>query len=335
MRLVTWMMVGLLLPRPGLLDGHPQQDQAGVPKRSDSISVIHGPDKPHGHAPETADGTPPCGYGMAKCRSQQPSTPHENHTGRNVAIGVGVGVLAGVVLGKIAASHRANHVETLSEKGPQYPDLLHMSRFQVTGFVRGNWPLVVDYGTEAGTYAVLTIVAEGSAPVSAVLPTTLTGRTLVKLLLPASLGSSLKIADFTIRATVSHSDQHLRYFRVYGFGCGARAVGSVAIDQLKFSPGVVTASHSETQFGFHAHTSFDRVKAEFMQLEFVDQCMENKMFDAKPINRRLQENDSIQDTWNANKAHPGQIQFRVRGWMTKEAGGDWVSAFSPDLVLRQ
>ena len=72
-----------------------------------------------------------------------------------------------------------------------------------------------------------------------------------------------------------------------------------------------------------------------MQLEFVDQCIENKMFDDKPINHRLQENDSIQDTWNANKAHPGQIQFRVRGWMTKEAGGDWVSAFSPDLVLRQ
>src|SRR5947209_10103232 len=58
-----------------------------------------------------------------------------------------------------------------------------------------------------------------------------------------------------------------------------------------------------------------------MQLQFIDNCMENKRVDDKSIDRRLQENDRVEDTWNAKKSHPGQIQFRVRGWMANRQWG--------------
>lgn len=340
MRITSGLLVALLAVRPGSVCLAAPQDRPSPPASTDSMTVIPGTNESsHGHSADTVPGTPPCGYGTATCGSNgsnqpRPAAHPADHTGRNVAIGVGTGALAGLALYEIA-SHRSDHVKTLSEKGPQFPELLHMSRFQVTGFVKGNWPVVIDYEAERGAYAVLTIAAEGAARVNATLPTQQTGRQLVRVLVPPALGSELKIADFTIVSTISQSDQRLVYFRVYGFGAGPRAVGSVAIDQLKFGPGVVTAAQPETQIGFHAHSTFDKVTAEFLQLQVVDNCLENKKFDDKPFKGRLLENDRIDDTWNARKAHSGQIQFRVRGWMTKDSGGDWVSAFSPELVQRQ
>jgi len=340
MRFLAWVMVVVLTLQCGQLspaaraqtyDG-PNQPQ---PKRTVPVAPVT-PQPSHGHPADTRSGSQPCEYGDRRCGSN-PTTPapHEDdHTGRNVAIGVGAGALAGLVIYKVA-THKAEHVKTLDEKGPQFPEVLHMSKFQVTGFVKGGWPIVLDYEAQPGTNAVVIVSPEGSAPFRAILPTQATGRQQVRIQAPPNIGTELKIADFTIVSTVSPTDPRLAYFRVYGFGCGPRAIGSVAIDELRFSPAIVTASNSDTHFGFHAHTSFDRVRAEFMQLQFIDNCMENKQFDDKSINRRLQENESVEDTWNAKKSHPGQIQFRVRGWMTKDNGGDWVSAFSPDLVLRQ
>jgi hypothetical protein len=107
-----------------------------------------------------------------------------------------------------------------------------------------------------------------------------------------------------------------RYLRIYGFGCGRRAVGSVAIDNLRFGPQAVTVSDPETHFGFHTHTIFDKMKPEFMQVASVDNTMQGQTFDNKKINRRVGEGESINDEWNAKKANAGPIQFRVRGWMT-------------------
>jgi hypothetical protein len=72
-----------------------------------------------------------------------------------------------------------------------------------------------------------------------------------------------------------------------------------------------------------------------MQIGLVDHCVEGQKVDDKSINRHVDAEENVQDTWNAKKAHPGQIQFRVRGWMTRDNGGDWVSAFSPELVRKQ
>jgi hypothetical protein len=340
MRIATWVLVATLIVQPGWIGlASPQDRQTPKPSPStDSIPIVNdGMQNVHGHKPETNTGTPPCGYRNTSC-GQNPSPPtahNDDHTGRNVAIGVGVGALAGVLLAKML-TNRPDHLQTLSQKGPQFPELLHMSRFQVTGFLRGTWPMILDYEAEAGSYTVLTISSEGAGPFKTQIPTQSVGRQRIRMRAPASLGADLKIADFTIVSTKSKTNPQLSYFRVYGFGAGPRAVGSVAIDQLKFGPPtVITAAHPDAKVGFHAHTAFDKVTAEFMQLQFFDNCLENKKFDDMPWKSRVLENNNVEDNWNGRKSQPGQIQFRVRGWMTKDNGGDWVSAFSPQLLQRQ
>ena len=289
---------------------------------------------PSRHPPDKRTGTPPCGYYDANVKCVPPDTtrPHDN-TARNVGIGVGLGLLTGLVIAGIA-HHSAAGVK-LSDNGPQFPDMLHESTFHVTGFVHGGWPLVVDYEPTAGSYLVLTVATPGIQPFTQVLSTQTRARYLQILNIPTEFGADLRIADFSLQSTRSQSDPTLTYLRVYGIGCGPRAVGSVAIDQLHFGPQSISGSSPQTQLSFHSHTKFDNVRSEFMQVALVDNCMEGQKVDDKSINRNVNAEDSVQDTWNAKKAHPGQIQFRVRGWMTKENKGDWVSAFSPDLVFKQ
>ena len=296
--------------------------------------------QPHGHPAETNPGPRPCEYGDPRCgRGQTPPPPHrDDHTGRNVAIGVGVGAVAGLIIAGAAASHH-NHnynsaAKTISDHGPQYPEFLHMSTFQVTGFMKGGWPLVVDYEAETGTYAVLTVVTENALQFTQPLDVGQGERRLLILQLPTALGSDLKMAAFTIRATVSPRDDRLRYLRIYGFGCGKKAVGSVAIDQLRFGPATISKGQTDTQFSFHSHTDFEKMRAEFMQVRLVDNCIEGQLAGDKSIGHRVAENDSVHERWDAKKVAQGQIQLRVRGWMTAGGGGDWVSAFSPDLVLK-
>jgi hypothetical protein len=318
----------------------------------------------HGHPPDNRTGTPPCGgtryttvYIPCAGSQGQPGTtqwPGSNSGsnsgdrqppivggGRRVPTwpaGFGVGLFDRVPIWSLSepAAHEVN--EQLNRNGPQFPESLRMSNFRVTGFAKGLWPVVVDYEAEQGGYVLLTVVTQNAPPAEAILAVPQTGRRLQLLRLPAEFGTTLKSATFSIDATASATDPEPRYLRIYGFGCGPKAVGSVAIDNLRFGPGAVTASDPETHFGFHTHTMFDKMKAEFMQIAMVDHSIEGQLFDNKKIDRRVAEGESINDQWSAKKAKTGPIQFRVRGWMTVRGdndGGDWVSAFSPDLVFKQ
>jgi hypothetical protein len=247
-------------------------------------------------------------------------------------------LLAGVAIASLADNTAHDASQQLSRNGPQFPSNLRMSDFRVTGFAKGGWPVVIDYEADPGAYVLLTVVTQNAPPAQAVLVVPPAGRHLQLLRLPAEFGATRKIADFSIEATTSATDPTPRFLRIFGFGCGPKAVGSVAIDELRFGPQAVSASDQETHFGFHAHTNFDKMKAEFMQVAMVNNSIEGQIFDDKKIDRRVMEEESVNDQWSAKKAHPGQIQFRVRGWMTIHGdsdGGDWVSAFSPDLVLKQ
>jgi hypothetical protein len=121
--------------------------------------------------------------------------------------------------------------------------------------------VVVDYEAAPGTYILLTVVTQNASPAEAVLAAPQNGRRLQLLSLPLEFGTTLKTAAFSLSATASATDPTPRYLRIYGFGCGPRAVGSVAIDLLRFGPQEVSAAQPETQFGFHTHTTFDKMKA--------------------------------------------------------------------------
>lgn len=300
----------------------------------------------HGHPPDNRTGTSPCAYsrtGVAGCTGSQPQPgqrqprPGTGYRPVRLPIGWGVGLFEGIPIWSLPPSVAQQASDRLNREGPQFPESLRMSNFRVTGFAKGGWPVVVDYEAEPGAYVVLTIVTQNAPAAQAVLAVPPTGRRLQLLRLPVEFGTELKSASFSIDATASATDPEPRYLRIYGIGCGKRAVGSVAIDELRFGPGAVSASDLETHFGFHTHTMFDKMKAEFMQIAMVDRSIEGQIFDNKKIDRRVAEGESINDHWSAKKAKPGPIQFRVRGWMTVrgDTGGDWVSAFSPDLVMRQ
>jgi hypothetical protein len=325
-RILACMLVLALAVGPSL------EAQTPNPKVDASKRAATSDGRNPSHPADTRQGTPPCGYRGSNCPQPEPARHHDD-TGRNIALGVGLGALLGVTIAGVA--HHSSAGVKLSDQGPQFPDMLHESTFHVTGFVRGGWPLVVDYEPSPGSYLVLTVATPEIPPFTTVLPTPQATRRLLILRLPSSFGDALRIANFGIESMVSPGDQTLRYLRIYGFGCGPRAVGSVAIDQLRFGPQIISSDKPDTQLSFHSHTRFDRVRSEFMQIALVGDCVEGQKVDDKSINRHVNAEDSVQDTWNAKKARPGQIQFRVRGWMTGDNGGDWVSAFSPELVRKQ
>ncbi len=319
-----------------------QRQQPSLYNRRVSLKPLPAPpSESHGHGPDTRGGNYPCGYRSANCGSpqkpKQPSPGTPSHSSL-LPIGIGVGALTGVAIWSLTENAAHDVREQLSRNGPQFPASLRMSDFHVTGFAKGGWPVVIDYDAEPGTYVLLTVVTQNAPPAEAVLAAPQTGRRLQLLGLPLDFGTSLKSAAFSLTATASRTDPTPRYLRIYGFGCGPKAVGSVAIDQLLFGPPAVTASQPAAHFGFHAHTTFDKMKAEFMQVALIDNSIEGQLFDDKKINRRVANEERVSDDWSAKKAKPGQIQFRVRGWMTVQGdseGGDWVSAFSPDLVSKQ
>jgi len=318
-----------------------QRPQPSLFNQRVSLKPLPAPPPNHGgHGPDSRSGNSPCGYRGANCDSSQ--KPKQSTTSRPsllpAGIGIGVGALAGVVIWSLSENAAHSVREQLNRDGPQFPESLRMSDFHATGFARGGWPVVVDYDAEPGAYVLLTIVTQNAPPAEAVLAAPQTGRRLQLLRLPTEFGTSLKSASFSLTATASRTDPAPRYLRIYGFGCGPKAVGSVAIDQLQFGPQAVTSSQPDAHFGFHTHTAFDKMKAEFMQVALVDNSIEGQLFDERKINRRVAEGESVNDQWSAKKAKPGQIQFRVRGWMTVHTdsdGGDWVSAFSPDLIFKQ
>jgi hypothetical protein len=163
--------------------------------------------------------------------------------------------------------------QILTEIGPQFPGVENQSAFQANGYLEGEWPLVVDYEPNPESYVVLTVTIPRALPFTRILPTKPAGRRLLIFNLPKEFGEGVKIGSFSIEATLSKGDQTATYFRLYGFGCGPRAVGSVAIDQLQFGPKSITAAQPETQFRFHSHSNFDKVQAEFIQVALVNNCV--------------------------------------------------------------
>jgi hypothetical protein len=119
--------------------------------------------------------------------------------------------------------------------------------------------------------------------------------------------------------------------RVYGIAAGDHAVGSVAIDQLTFLPAEVHPKVKEVAtYGFHAHSAFDGADA-----DFVFTAMQNGHVLAQKDKEQTLNSISAgaQDsrTWSAN-GKPGQHMLEVRAWRGLPNSGDWVVAWSPDIV---
>jgi hypothetical protein len=112
-------------------------------------------------------------------------------------------------------------------------------------------------------------------------------------------------------------------------------VGSVAIDQVSFAPtdkAVHPAAAEVALFGFHSHSDFDVVTAQFQLVAPYQGCnlvSTEESMDVKPAS----ENERVQGLrWQPHKVRSGDHIVRIVAWRGINRGADWVSAFSADMV---
>jgi hypothetical protein len=254
---------------------------------------------------------------LAKEKVQPPETPDEE--GRT-------------------SQDRLNH---FVDDGPDFPSLFNMSAFVVRGPVKGGWPLVVDYEQlQPGRIEILVSARGAQNTYRFPMPRLAAGRHLIRLTLPEALGPDLRPAVVAVTAIGGNARQPatLADFSIYGLGAGPEAVGSVAIDQLGFSPQSIRVSRDETaRYRFFSHSDFDTVSIEFLGLERAADGSRHRF-----VGRELLADGVRPDQWvgldeprtwdgrdDSDKVSVGSHRLQVRAW---DRAGDWVCAWSPASV---
>mgnify|MGYP001391923546 CR=1 FL=1 len=264
--------------------------------------------------------------------------PCPRERGSRSSAGAGVGIDL-VELFRNAA--RPEMADRLSDGGPRFQEVFSLACVPVHGFVRGGWPLVIDYQAEEGTAVSVEIHVADRDPV--VLPLPGGGeRHLQKLELPRSLGDKLSPALFLVRAVRDQpGTPALGRLRTYGLGAGPRAVGSVAIDQVEFHPGELRLGRKDTaNYSFHSRSDFNRAAAEILRLDDRNGDLQVRLARSIPIAGGLAAGTWVgreqPQTWDGTDGHRqvslGPHLMQVRAWLSAQDGGDWVSAWSSGTV---
>jgi hypothetical protein len=152
--------------------------------------------------------------------------------------------------------------------------------------------------------------------------------------LPPSFPQKPTPGSYTIRALSSGAGAGTPvYLRLFGVGAGERAVGSVAIDQVSFGPDTIRPRKKEgANYGFHAHTDFDHVRAEFLKAVMAKGQLLAKLDDHNDIDG-VQRETAPSFQWSGKKATPGEHMLQVRAWESALDKANWVIAWSADQVL--
>lgn len=267
---------------------------------------------------------------------------------------IAVGAVALAALGAWLLSEKSHSAETsrseepsgdealrreLLSKGPQFPARFNMSAVGVRGLARGGWPLLVAY-EQRGTGSVdLRVSAPGTEILTYHLGVLGPGRHVVELELPPEFGETVRPAAFVVTATEpGQSGATSSNFTLYGIGCGPRAIGSVAVDQILFTPLSVRASAGEqAAFTFYSHSDFDRAAVEFFREQASYDGRRQAFVNSEEIRGGLRENQWIgkapKRSWDGRDLRRdvsrGAHRLRVRVW---DDNGDWLSAWSDSLV---
>lgn len=268
--------------------------------------------------------------------------------GRNWLIpAIIVGAAALFAIGKTLAEEKveqrddAEGTQALLRDGPQLAAQFNGSAFGVRGLVRGGWPVVVDYAQHRPGRVLLRIAIPGAETVTYRLDQFGLGRHVLRFELPPFLGDRLKPAVIALTAAdLDSGHETIDGFSVYGLGIGPRAVGSVAVDQLEFDPGLMRPARGETAgYAFHSRSDFDHAAVEFMQVTQSPDGVRKRYVRGERIgsvqhDRRVE--SAPAQRWDGRdeqaQLSAGNHQLQVRVW---DEGGDWVGAWSESVVLVQ
>jgi hypothetical protein len=288
---------------------------------------------------------------------QSQSTPTEGgrRSGGNL-LPLAIGAAAIIAVGVLLAQERNPSsqpgpnppptdqiVERLRTEGPRFDDQFNMSAFAVRGFVRGGWPLLIDFEQRSAGVSYLRISARGlpeifSYDLSEACPAP--KRCLIQLRLPPEVfGDELRPAVIAATATDNEGKKTQSGFTVYALGAGPRAVGSVAVDQVKFGPATIRAANQQTAlYRFYSHSDFSNTSVEFWKVGGETAGTKHSFVDDRRIEGGIQRNQWVglneRREWDGKKRgetiSAGRHKVQVRAW---DRAGDWVTAWSDSMVM--
>lgn len=228
----------------------------------------------------------------------------------------------------------------LSKEGPQFAPLRSMSNLNFDAFVKGGWPLVIDFEPLETSVILFSITIDGAETFYYRLDGSRPGRRQELIKIPAHLGLQPKVARYSLNAfTPSLGEQKPARFVVYGFAAGDQAVGSIGIDQVTFAPGSIQPRMKEkANYDFHSLFDFKKVSAEFSLIGLHPQTKEimSKLVRTENIGGGISRGKWVSKAWDGKNdkgaVSTGHHQVHIRAWRSLESGGDWASAWSSQVV---
>jgi hypothetical protein len=301
----------------------PSTTNPSAPQRN-SGSGSYMDSRPH----DVATSQDPSKTGGHPADTERGPSPHQSDMGPAIA---GASVGAGLIVAELIHNYNKSP-NKLGHDGPQVPKSVIMNGFTIKGLVYPNWPIVLDFKLDSPGAVEMEIVAADNHRHRVIIRNVPNRRAYAIFRLPADFGNRLQTAIFQVHSIPNPgATAPAPNLRAYGIGAGEKAVGSVAIDQLTFQPATIhPQAHEAASFGFHAHSAFDVVRAEFVFTTLyngqvlVQQDQEKKL---SPI----PEGERAKGTWEG-KGKPGEHMLQIRAWRGLQNGGDWVVAWSPDIV---
>jgi hypothetical protein len=271
--------------------------------------------------------------------AQNPTSTHgaDTNSGQRVS-GMSGGEKAAIFGGIFAAAvatavvvhqheHKQPSPEDLMKNGPQVPQNVLMNHLVVDGLIGPGWPVGLDFQLEGPGSVTLDITTADKVQYHQVLTNNLNGRG-ITISRPDGLPDKLQSATFDVETVPpAGSNGPPPDLRVYGMAAGPYAVGSIAIDQVTFGPSAVKMKQ-DAQYGFHSHSDFSNVRADFMFTGLKDNHIVMKQDNEtqlSPVNKDEHAQGSLQ-----GKGTEGQHLLQIRAW--RGNSGDWVVAWSPDVV---
>lgn len=273
---------------------------------------------------------------------------------------IGIGLGAAIVAGLIGyAIHEALSEDGKNPKdpnwdanGPIIPEHFNFSDLKIGGYVQNGWPVAIDYQLSRPGSATLIVRTNKNEKPSFTyrLNGTNTSRQIKILNLPQTLGDVPVRATLEVHATDNTNGiNSLVPIKIFGIACGPKAVGSIGIDQIDFSPGSIKASLGEkASHSFFAHKSFSKVHEEFRKIDKIGTgANETTLTGSIAYTHVLDPFDAIDEssgafigkdnppfTWDGKTTQKqlskGFHQLLIRAWYTNDK--DWVTAFSPGQV---
>ena len=234
-----------------------------------------------------------------------------------------------------------NIADQLAQSGPHFPAQFSMSCAPVQGFVRGGWPVVIDYQPSGVGEVVLEIHTPGSDRPHVVPLDSRARRQIVKLDLPQSFGTTPQVGLLLVRS-VKKDGTNAGGLQLFGLGAGPKAVGSVAIDQVDFRPGTMRVSQKQkAYYSFYSRSDFNRSVVEILRvqraLDEIKVTLARSTTLPIGINRGTWIGKSEQLAWDGldgnNQVSSGPHLLQVRAWLNAQDDRDWVAAWSPSTVV--